>query len=214
MTHPFAPPDGTTWHDLRDWSVASLIAANLVPLFGSLFLGWTSGIVLMLYWVETAVIGFYSILKMPIAWGWFSLFSVPFFMVHFGVFIIVARYGAIFAYSVVDDFSGTAEELLDPIQGDLRRYALLMLGSHGVSFVTNFIGKKEYRLMKKDPDQLMAAPYKRVLLMMATVFVGTIVVALTEAPHVLMSIFIVLKIVADVIAHLNEHDMSPENGEA
>ena len=35
MTNPFGP-DGTTWQDLKDWSVGSLIAANLVPLFGTL----------------------------------------------------------------------------------------------------------------------------------------------------------------------------------
>ena len=208
MSHPLGPPEGTTWHDLKNWAVASLIAANLVPLIGVLFLGWTSGIVLMLYWVETAVIGFYSILKMPFAWGWFALLSVPFFILHFGVFINVARYCAILASAVADDFDGTASELLDPMRGELRMYSLVLLASHGVSFVTNFLGKREYRLLKKDPDQLMAAPYKRVFVMMASVFVGTIVVAVTEAPHMLMSLFIVLKTVADVIAHLNERDMT------
>ena len=94
------------------------------------------------------------------------------------------------------------------MRGELRMYSLVLLVSHGVSFVTNFLGKREYRLLKKDPNQLMAAPYKRVFVMMASVFVGTIVVALTEAPHMLMSLFIGLKIVADVIAHLNEHDMT------
>jgi hypothetical protein len=39
-------------------------------------------------------------------------------------------------------------------------------------------------------------------------------VVLSEAPSALMSIFIVLKIVADVIAHLNAHDMSQRGGEA
>jgi len=39
-------------------------------------------------------------------------------------------------------------------------------------------------------------------------------VFLTQAPHALMSIFIVLKIVADVIEALNEHDMIQRGGEA
>ena len=213
MTHPLGPPDGTTWHDLKNWSVASLIAANLIPLFGTLFLSWTSGDVLIVYWVETAVIGFYAILKMPVAWGWFSLFSVPFFIAHFGVFLSIAGRLAIGAYVLVDDVPGQRWATLDPIRGELSVFAALMLASHGVSFVTNFIGKKEYRLLKKDPEQLMVAPYRRVFVMMASVVVGAVLVSVTEAPSALMSIFIVLKIVADVIAHLNEHDMIRRGGE-
>ena len=55
--------------------------------------------------------------------------------------------------------------------------------------------------------------YRRVFVMMASVVVGAVLVGLTEAPSALMSIFIVLKIVADVIAHLNEHDMIQRSGE-
>ena len=95
----------------------------------------------------------------------------------------------------------------DPIRSELQVFAALMLASHGVSFVTNFIGKKEFLLLKKDPEQLMVAPYRRIFVMMTSVVVGATLVVLTEAPNALMSIFIVLKIVADMIAHLNEHDM-------
>jgi len=203
MTNPFGPPEGTTWQDLKDWSVASLIAANLVPLFGTLFFGWTSGIVLLLYWVETAVIGLYSILKMQIAWGWFALFSVPFFIVHFGRL-------AIGAHGMIDDVPIRGWDTVHPIDGEVGTFWFVVLASHRVSFVRNFIGKKEYQLLKKDPEQLMVAPYRRIFVMMASVVVGGVVVGLTGAPHALMSIFIVLKIVTEVIAHLKEHDMFHE----
>ncbi len=42
---------------------------------------------------------------------------------------------------------------------------------------------------------------------------GAILVFLTGAPSALMSIFTVLKIVADVIAHLNQHDMIRKGGD-
>ena len=185
-----------------------MIAANLVPLFGTLFLGWTSGIVLLLYWSETAVIGLYAILKMPIAWGWFALYSVPFFIVHFGVFLIIAGRLAIGAHGMVDDVPIRGWEIVHPMHGEVGMFWLVVLTSHGVSFVTNFIGKKEYRLLKKDPEQLMVAPYRRILVMMTSVVVGVVFLGLTGAPHALMSIFIVLKIVSDIIAHLKAHDMS------
>jgi hypothetical protein len=39
-------------------SVLILVAANLVPLIGVIFWGWDAFVLLMLYWLETAVIAF------------------------------------------------------------------------------------------------------------------------------------------------------------
>ena len=50
--------------------------------------------------------------------------------------------------------------------------------------------------------------------MMTSIVVGVVLVGLTGAPHALMGIFILLKIVADVIAHLNAHDMTLRGGQA
>ena len=97
---------------------------------------------------------------------------------------------AIGAHVLVDDVPGQGWATLDPIRSDLQVFAALMLASHGVSFVTNFIGKKEFLLLKKDPEQLMVAPYRRIFVMMTSVVVGATLVVLTEAPNALMSIFI------------------------
>ena len=78
MTHIPSPPEGTTWHRLRTQAVVSLIVANLIPLYGALFLGWSVGSLVVLYWCETAVIGFYSILKLPFATRWHALISGAF----------------------------------------------------------------------------------------------------------------------------------------
>ena len=67
----------TTWHDLRTPAVTSLVLANLIPLAGTLFFGWSSGVIMVLYWFETAVIGFYSILKLPLAQGWYAQGHTP-----------------------------------------------------------------------------------------------------------------------------------------
>jgi len=77
-------------------STLILIAANLLPLIGIFFWGWDAFLLLMLYWMETAIIGFWTILAIAIApretlgpgaratsrW-----FLVPFFIVHSGVFM-------------------------------------------------------------------------------------------------------------------------------
>ena len=42
----------------------ALVAANMVPLVGVLFLGWDLSSVMVLFWAESAVIAFYTALKM------------------------------------------------------------------------------------------------------------------------------------------------------
>ncbi|MDH3417747.1 MAG: DUF6498-containing protein, partial [Gammaproteobacteria bacterium] len=45
-------------------SAIVLIVANLVPLFGVLFLGWRVFDVIILYWAENVVIGVINVLRM------------------------------------------------------------------------------------------------------------------------------------------------------
>jgi hypothetical protein len=44
-------------------SVLILVAANLVPLIGVIFWGWDAFVLLMLYWLETAAIAFWTIVR-------------------------------------------------------------------------------------------------------------------------------------------------------
>ena len=171
MTHILSPPEGTTWDHLRTQAVGSLIVANLIPLYGALFLGWSVGSLVVLYWCETAVIGFYSILKLPYATGWNALFSVPFFMVHFGFFLGVTGFIAIGFYVIVDEPVGRRWEALSPIAVQLMIFVPAVLVSHGVSFVTNFIGKKEYRLTN-DEEVLMVGSYLRTGVMFGGIVLG------------------------------------------
>lgn len=52
--------------DLSKYTSSSvvLIAANLVPLFGVLFLDWDAFSIVLLYWVENVIIGAINVLKM------------------------------------------------------------------------------------------------------------------------------------------------------
>jgi uncharacterized protein DUF6498 len=48
---------------LRQPSTLILIAANLVPLIGVFLWGWDAFVLLVLYWLETAVIAFWTIVR-------------------------------------------------------------------------------------------------------------------------------------------------------
>jgi hypothetical protein len=48
-------------------SAYTLIAANVLPLFGVLFLGWDTFSIVALYWFENVIIGMITVLKMIVA---------------------------------------------------------------------------------------------------------------------------------------------------
>jgi hypothetical protein len=82
-------------------STLILLAANLAPLAGILFWGWDAFVLLMLYWLETAIIGFWMLVRVATASGEgfdvsqadgsrmvASRFGMTlFFIVHAGIFM-------------------------------------------------------------------------------------------------------------------------------
>ena len=67
---------------LSSVSSVALIAANLAPVAGVVFLSWTIEDVLLLYWAESAIIGIYNLARMWVIGRWKILVVGPFFLVH------------------------------------------------------------------------------------------------------------------------------------
>ena len=86
-------------------AVVALIAANLIPLAGVLFLGWNVWSILVLYWIENGIVGVVNIMKMARAQGpdttdrtaiaqnpvpsGARIALIPFFVIHYGLFWFV-----------------------------------------------------------------------------------------------------------------------------
>jgi hypothetical protein len=94
----------TMARQLRQPASLILLAVNLVPLIGVIVWGWDAFVLLMLYWLETAVIAFWTILRIatmpPGALGDIQiegsggrtaapLALAAFFTVHSGIFMAV-----------------------------------------------------------------------------------------------------------------------------
>ena len=60
---------------------------ELVPLVGVVFFGWDLGDIMVLYWLESGVIAFYTVLKIAIVGKLAALVAAPFFVGHFGGFM-------------------------------------------------------------------------------------------------------------------------------
>lgn len=78
-------------------SVSFLIVINLIPLVGVFAFGWNAGFLMLVYWMETVVIGLFNIPKLlttrrgregsPWWLIWLgNLFITAFFCVHYGMF--------------------------------------------------------------------------------------------------------------------------------
>jgi hypothetical protein len=77
---------------LSNVPLLALVAANAVPVVGVLFFGWDGFYLVLLYWAENVIIGFYNVLKMACAKApsprkhLDKLFAIPFFIFHYGAF--------------------------------------------------------------------------------------------------------------------------------
>jgi hypothetical protein len=188
-------------------STVTLIIANLVPLAGTVFLGWNLSDVMVLYWAESAVIGFFNVCKMAVIGRWGVLLTGPFFIGHFGGFMAVHF---LFIYTLFvkgleggESSAGNLDEVAQ-LFVNLWPALLALFLSHAFSFYRNFLGRNEYRgrTMRKQ----MSEPYSRIIFMhLVIIFGGGLSLFLGEPAPVLV-IVIGLKIIFDVKAHLKEHD--------
>jgi len=220
---------------LTNIPLIALVAANLIPLWGVLFGGWEAFHVVLLYWSENIVVGFYNVLKMVFAkvdepiqhLG--KLFMIPFFTVHYGGFCAVHGFFVIMLF-------GKGQSEFEPVRGEAwpcffvfvqmllnvikhiysmmptaMRYAMLALViSHGISFVYNYLIKGEYAKIK--PDRLMGSPYGRIVIMHLAVLFGAFLTVALGSPIGILIILVGLKTALDVVFHLRQHEKHQVKG--
>jgi hypothetical protein len=191
-------------------SVWALIIANLYPVIGVIFFNWQTYPLLLFFWTENLVIGFYTVLKMLVASGENAkpaakLFTVPFFCLHYGIFtlvhgvFVVALFGSILADDTIN--AGTLTQ--QALEYQMFWGVLALLISHGISFFKNYIGKNEYQ--QAELQKLMFQPYGRVVILHITIIIGGFLSVFLGSPLIALLFLIILKVAIDVITHLREH---------
>ena len=202
-------------------AVAALILANLVPLAGVLFFGWSLHTILVLYWVENGIVGFWNLPKLALAggpivemprevrdvatlpaMGWAKVALVPFFLFHYGLFWLVHGVFVFVLPVFASDVTGTSAF------GAISWTSVLVGGvalfvSHGASFFLNYVGRGEYRT--SSPTSQMGAPYARVVVLHLTIIFGAFAVAFLGSPIASLIVMVVLKTAIDLALHVREH---------
>lgn len=195
-------------------SLTALILVNLVPLAGVLWFGWRMFDVLMLFWMESVVIGVINLLRMAVrlfgAGELKGVVLIPFFTVHYFGFcaahglILVLVFGppGLSPAQVLGE-SGFFEIIRQLLSEPTLRWGLIAIAaSHLFSFLANFLWAGEWR--STSIDVLMGAPYGRIMLMHVVLVIGAAIFMAIRQPIYALALLVALKILADASAHLRE----------
>lgn len=198
-----------------------LILVNLLPIFGVLYFGWHTADIILLYWGENVIIGFFSYFKILRAQGEVgkdSAISVNgrpiaqlknrqlafFFVLHYGMFTLV--HGIVIIFVLGHGISFTSNNLFTfNFAAFLVSFAALFL-SHGLSYYFNFLRHKEYLL--NSPQLYFGSPYVRIIVTHVTVVLGAVLSDYIGGQFIIV-IFIILKICFDLGFHLKSHSPLP-----
>lgn len=234
-------------------SAIALIGVNCIPLLGVIFAKWSVFNIVILYWMETVVIGFITVLRILTAKGTMSgvlsrmaqarrnqdlspeterrleqlggslggglkFFMVPFFCVHFGIFMSVHLMFIVSILGAGDGGVMVSGSPLRAFSGVLESAGLWLvlsviafLVSHLFSFFMNYIGKGEN--LKTTPPEQMMRPYGRVVVMHIAIILGSFAALALNEPLGVLLVLVVGKTIIDLKLHLKDHRKAQEKAD-
>lgn len=180
----------------RFWSgLLALILANIIPLWGIAMWHWSTTDLLFCFWIESAVTGIFTLLKLA---RYRDLFLMAFFPLHYGLFMLVHLIflitGASIGFFGVDRVTDIGALLMN-----MGLFFLGSLGSHALSFFVNFLQGREWQ--KHQSSYYFILPYGRIVPMHLTIILGAIFGA---GPFILYGIKMVVDIAGYCVEHLSK----------
>lgn len=198
-----------------------LIFYNLLPVAGVLFWDWTLFTVLLLYWLESGVIGVFNLARIGMAQAPMSesfkinghhptgqygkLMIMLFFPVHYGMFWIVhgvfvfVFFGLGFMPGAVSTGFSGFEGLGEINTSGILLAVAVMVATQIGSFFFVFLGDREYQRIS--PDQQMSQPYSRVFVLHGVIIGGAFLIIQFGTTMAALALLVLLKLVADLVLH-------------
>jgi len=202
-----------------------LILSNLVPLAGILFWGWDAFILLCLYCLETAVIGFWTILRLatmsrdPRSVAARSIAGTlalcGFFVVHAGLFMTVHMIFLFILFGgpwIPKIHDARAFFRLLVIGKDLWIPLLALFVGQGAIFINDAVNRFAFGKVAEtnvDPGDLMSGFYKRIVLMHVAIMAGAFIAQMigTTAPLIVL---VLLKIALEIRLQMKAQGSAPQ----
>jgi len=184
-----------------------IIIANILPLVGVIFWGWDLANVILLYWTENLVLGFWTIAKILTSQGkdqgssmGAKIFISCFFTVHYGIFCF-GHLAFILAILLVGNSSGGTFPFDSLLNGGLITKGVLtgtaiMFLTHGIDFFLNYLRSDQ---RKQDPPTIMGSPYGHIIVIHIAIILSAAFVMFTGEALGLLILIIVGKIALEFV---------------
>jgi hypothetical protein len=177
------------FHPGSSLTAAVHIATNLIPIFGILFFGWNVFALMLIYWCENLIIGFFNALKMALS-GSFDLnavkipvsgpdlakfrnsspdalkyFLIPFFLFHYGFFCFVHGVFIFILFGVLGKNVPSAMAHFSSF-GDIPLIIFRYIITHGLA--AGILGLFFYNAVSFSKEYIQTGEYRRanILLLM------------------------------------------------
>lgn len=201
-----------------DISEISLILVNIFILVELFFFGLNTFSILFIYWFENIIIWLFYIFKQLVPWPrplvyqalnlLSDLIIFPFIML-----IQLALMGSLqlssFTWNINFIYNLIITSLFNIMVVSSPYFiftCILLFLSHGISFYKNFLKGGEW--IDPNPKEILIGPYRRIFVMQLAIIFGVIFILITGIPKIAISFFILLKIIADLMAHRKERRLA------
>lgn len=215
-------------------SALVLVFANLVPLFGVLYSGWSAFEIVWLFWFENAIIGAFNILKLlalgivggptegpagaPRATGIGTrvagfagmLFLSGFFLVHYGLFNFVHGVFVLELLGKGSGFHTEAMNLRTLYVGNVDEAVRRGLGPAILTLVGSHAFSFALNFLGRreyaqaNGPLMLFAPYGRVVILHVAILLGAFAALALGSPVGVLALLIAGKTALDLLFHLKE----------
>ncbi|BDS05560.1 hypothetical protein NT6N_06000 [Oceaniferula spumae] len=206
-------------------SLVLIFVSNLIPLFGVLWWEWDLANVVLLYWTENLVIGFWTLVKMITAGGgagggtldaqgsplnvqsnngcgdaFGKVFLCGFFTVHYGMFCMGH---AAFILMILGAGNGTGffpfKTMMDHglITSGVLTGTAVMLVTHGIDFVKNYLMSENRKTATA--HAMMFTPYGHIVVVHIAILAGAAISMAQDSPFILLFLIVVGKMILEIV---------------
>jgi len=172
------------------------IISNAIPLIGVLFFSWNIGHIVILYWIENIILGFWNVPRIFFAGAYLNkLKNLPlsiFFCIHYGIFCLVHGVFIVGLVSFSNTRSVNSIRIDNNILNTINEFAttglifgvIIMFLSTGWDLIKNYIISGEHK--QWNIGRAMAYPYAHIIVVHIAIFVGAFGAILLGAPLALL----------------------------
>jgi hypothetical protein len=197
----------------RRLDAALAIASAAVIAYGVLVLGWPVFVVMALFWFENVVLGGQNVLRMLVSGArlggagvFAALFMAAFFTVHYGLFTAVHGVFVVMLFGLPElgreamngGLAGPLAQMTQHLVADRDAWLamLAIVAVHGVGFAQWAVASRE----RPTPlNELMSAPYGRIMVLHVTLIAGGFLVMSLHAPVLGALLLVALKLGYDLV---------------